>query len=360
MWSRRDFLKISGASFVSSLALGAHQSLAKSEQIFAGCCKFRDGQYGFALLSSDGDLISTATLPSRGHDVVQCPNTGKFVAFARRPGVFAAIFDKGGKPLGSITSPKDRHFYGHGVFSHDGRFLFATENDFENARGIIGIYRIGETQTDRVGEFFSGGIGPHDICISEDGTQLIIVNGGIETHPDYARTKLNLASMKSNISMVDITHGDLKQSFGLPAKLHQLSLRHVAKSKDTIWIGSQFQGQQDPNVPLVAKLSARNGLELIQLDPELNRKLNGYVGSIEVSAVGDRIALSSPKGNHVLVIDQDGNHLHSHNINDVCALAPNVDNSFQVGTGAGSFGTVSQNLNQVDGFSFDNHMISTA
>ena len=44
----------------------------------------------------------------------------------------------------------------------------------------------------RIGEFDNHGIGTHDISVSDDGRMLVIANGGIETHPDFGRTKLNL------------------------------------------------------------------------------------------------------------------------------------------------------------------------
>ena len=42
----------------------------------------------------------------------------------------------------TIPSIEGRHFFGHGVFSPDGKLLYATENDFEAARGVIGVYDV--------------------------------------------------------------------------------------------------------------------------------------------------------------------------------------------------------------------------
>ena len=38
-----------------------------------------------------------------------------------------------------FTSKPYRHFFGHGVFSADGKLLYTTENDYQNARGMIGV-----------------------------------------------------------------------------------------------------------------------------------------------------------------------------------------------------------------------------
>jgi len=37
-----------------------------------------------------------------------------------------------------FTSKPYRHFFGHGVFSADGKLLYTTDNDYQNARGMIG------------------------------------------------------------------------------------------------------------------------------------------------------------------------------------------------------------------------------
>jgi hypothetical protein len=58
------------------------------------------------------------------------------VAFARRPGRFAVAVPVGaGQPLWFATGP-DRHFFGHGVFSADGRLLYSIENDYNAAKGL--------------------------------------------------------------------------------------------------------------------------------------------------------------------------------------------------------------------------------
>ena len=41
--------------------------------------------------------------------------------------------------------------------------LYATENDFEGARGMIGIYDV-TARFKRIGEFPSHGLGPHDLA----------------------------------------------------------------------------------------------------------------------------------------------------------------------------------------------------
>ena len=149
------------------------------------------------------------------------------MVFARQPGTFAVVFDHSGRdaPL-TIASITGRHFFGHGVFSPDGALLYATENDFDNAAGVVGVYDA-RAKFNRIGEFPTYGMGPHELLLLGDGRTIAIANGGIETHPDYGRAELNIATMKPSYVLVDRVTGDLIEKHELPAALHQLSIRHM-------------------------------------------------------------------------------------------------------------------------------------
>ncbi len=104
------------------------------------------------------------------------------MVFARRPGTFAMISIPRVRMNRSFPHAAGCHFYGHGHFSPDGRLLYASENDFDGNRGVIGVYDA-KDRFKRIMEFDAGGIGTHDMTVSDDGRLLIIANGGIETHP---------------------------------------------------------------------------------------------------------------------------------------------------------------------------------
>src|SRR5207237_5891958 len=117
---------------------------------------------------------------------------GRAVVVARRPGTFAVVCDpKGQTAPVTIASVEGRHFFGHGVFAPDGKLLYATENDFERGQGVIGIYDVAGGY-ERIGEFPTYGVGPHEMILLPDGKTFAIANGGIETHPDYGRAGLNI------------------------------------------------------------------------------------------------------------------------------------------------------------------------
>lgn len=185
------------------------------------------------------------------------------VLFARRPGTYAVVIDvPARRVVRIIKSQANRHFYGHGCFSTDGRLLFATENDFDNERGVLGVYDVSDDYR-RVGEFPSHGIGPHEVVPMPDGGTLAVANGGIATHPSAPRIKLNIAGMAPSLALVRASDGDLLSIHRTPEELHRLSIRHLAVNrKGVIAAVMQWEGPQLDSPPLVGVWRSREGLRL--------------------------------------------------------------------------------------------------
>ena len=126
---RRRFLKAAGAGFAAALAPAARAAVEEADAVFATAFQRRDGAYGVALLSEAGKMLFAVDLPERGHDIAFDPVHRKAVAFARRPGTFAVVFDHAAdKPPLTIMSVEGRHFFGHGVFSPDGQCIVTASN----------------------------------------------------------------------------------------------------------------------------------------------------------------------------------------------------------------------------------------
>jgi len=319
-----------------TLAPRGAEALVKADAVFATAYQNRDGQYGVAVLSETGQLVFSATLPDRGHDVTFDPISRRSVVFARQPGTFAVVFDHGGQsePM-TIASAEGRHFFGHGVFSHDGALLYATENDFDNAAGTVGIY---DARDDfrRLGEFPTHGVGPHELVLLDDGRTLAIANGGIETHPDFGRAELNLATMKPSLALIDRISGDLRALHELPPKLHQLSIRHMDVSADgVLWFGCQYRGPATDQPPLVGLAPPGEEPKLIELPTGDLTGLRNYVGSVAANRASGMVAISSPQGNSFLVLDAATGAVRSRRtLTEVCGLAPDAG-GFLATTGTG-------------------------
>ncbi len=323
MWQRRAFLKAAGAGFVASLVPWRAEALERAELVFASAIQKQAGGYAAALVSEAGTLIASVDLPERGHDLTFSPVTGQAVVFARQPGTFAVVFDPAGAVAPqTITSVEGRHFFGHGAFSPDGRLLYATENDFENARGVIGIYDVAGGFR-RIGEFDTFGTGPHEMLLMPDGETFVIANGGIETHPDYGRAELNLERMDPSVVFIDRRTGDLIGQLRLADGLHKLSIRHMAfDAQGRVWFGCQFKGDPGDRPQLVGYATREGEIRLIELPEGTLEDLRNYVGSVAASTDGAIIGVSSPEGNTILALDAaTGGVIEALSMRNGCGIA---------------------------------------
>jgi len=359
MWQRRAFLKAAGAGFLASLLPQRAEALERSELVFASAIQRKRGGFGAALVNESGALIASVDLPDRGHDITYSPATGRAVVFARQPGTFAVVFDaRGNEAPVTLTSVPGRHFFGHGVFSSDGRILYATENDFENARGVIGIFDA-TSGFRRMGEFDTYGTGPHEVILMPDQRTFAIANGGIETHPDYGRSELNIDSMDPSLAFVDARDGSLIGQLRLGSDLHQLSIRHMVVDRaDRVWFGCQFRGAQQDRPQLVGYATLDGEIRLIELPPGQLESLANYIGAIAVSADGGVIGVSSAPGSTILAIDAaSGRTLSSVSLRNGSGIA-NDDAGFLVSSGWGEMLGVAGSTapkKQFD-FNFDAHL----
>lgn len=294
---RRQFLRAAGAGFIATLSPQSLHAAASTDAVFASAYKAPDGSYGIATITERGEILHRYQLPGRGHDVVMHPKGHELLAFARRPGTFAAVLNiEARRTPRIINAVSGRHFYGHGIYSNDGELLFATENDFDNARGVIGIYETSNGYR-RVGEFDANGIGPHDMELLPDNKTLAIANGGIETHPDFPRAKLNIATMAPNLSFIDLSSGQLKAQFKLPSDQQKLSIRHLTVLGEDVWFACQSEGNITVAKPLVGSVSFAHGtLEMLEMPASKSARLRGYVGSIAANPRTNKIAITSPVG----------------------------------------------------------------
>ena len=327
---RRTALRLlaGGLLTASPLGLPLSHGAALRGRLYLGASAGAGDAYRVSGFRASGAAVFDLNLPGRGHSFAVCPERRTAVLFARRPGRFALAIDLvRGAVTAEFATPRDRHFYGHGVFSRDGRFLYASENDFLGERGVIGIYDAGKGYR-RAGELAAHGIGPHEIGLLSDGTTLVVANGGILTHPDLPRVKLNLATMAPSLSYVHRGDGSLLRERRLAPALHGLGIRHLAVGRDdTVAVAMQYEGPRGDLVPLVAlhRLHAAEGAPLLPLEasPRVWRAMRQYCGSVCFDSGGQLLAVSSPRGNLVTFWDADaGIHVSSARVPDGSGVAP--------------------------------------
>ena len=321
---RRSFIKAAGVPFLAALAPRSLYALERTDAVFASAFRARDGSYGIATVSERGEIIDRVALPARAHGMATSHATGMTVAFARRPGTFFMAFDpaRRGEPI-VMHTPENRHFYGHGQFSPNGAILYASENDFDGNRGVIVLYDARNGFT-RIGEYDAHGIGTHDMTVSDDGRLIVIANGGIETHPDFGRTKLNIDNMQPSLVLLDAATGQVIQKQAMPAHLRQLSTRHVDLGDDgRIWFACQYEGPRNDLPPLVGHFSRGEALTFVDLPEETTVRLANYVGAIAVNRRDGLVGLTSPNGNAAVTLDaKTGRVVSETTVREAAGVAP--------------------------------------
>jgi hypothetical protein len=326
-----------------------------------------DGDHHALVFTDDGTSTAVVELPERGHGGALHPYRSDAVVFARRPGTFAFAFDRNnGRLLHRMTAPPGRHFYGHGTYARGGRWLLTSENDFDGERGVIGIWDV-DAGYRRLGEFDSAGIGPHDIKVLGDGHTLVIANGGLLTHPETGRHKLNVPDMDPSLALIDGRSGEVQSQFRLPRELHKLSIRHLAvQSAERIIAALQYEGPSGDIVPLVAILTPGGLMTMSAPDP-VQAQMRNYCGAIALDAGGMIAAVSCPRGNLVTFWSAlDGSYLSQFELADGCGVAPTRQAmQFIVSSGHGERLLVDLKngtqlaLPAVAGTQWDNHITSS-
>ena len=337
-----------------------------TNRYFIGCRVDREGRYLASIFDQSGRIRHDVTLPGRGHGFAVQPTTGRVVVFARRPGDWALVLNTAtGAVLRRLDASPGRHFYGHGAFSPDGAWLYTSENRFEDGAGVIGVWDAA-VRWRRVREWSSHGVGPHEIGVLERGARLAVANGGIRTHPDTGRAKLNLDTMHSSLAVLDTAGGRLIRSVSFGARLRRLSIRHLDVCRDTrVVVAMQHQGSRQDRVPLVAY---EQDARLVPLYPpgETSRRMRQYAGSVSFDASGRYVAVSHPhEGIVSLWATRPAGLMAFAELADTCGVTSHAGAGTFVATGAsGQIARIDAHtgestvLARSEGYHWDNHLLA--
>ncbi len=356
MTNRRTFMAAMAALGLCPTLTWAHVGATS----YVSAARKQNGAYALFGLNDEGDISFEVPLPDRGHAAAAHPSQPEIVSFARRPGRFALVVDCAEGLIRQVLEPpKGRHFYGHGTYSKDGRYLFTSENDFENSIGMIGVW-IADRWYERIGEFPSNGIGPHDVKLMPDGKHLVVANGGIETHPDSGRQKLNIPVMEPNLTYLTL-EGEVTEQLTLPHKMHKNSIRHLGVGSDgLVAFGMQWQGDVHSSPALIGLHKRGQKARLMEVPDHLHQRLKGYVGSIAYSPAMNLIAASSPRGGLLLLMNAKTGHLvDAIEESDVCGIAfKGKDLIRSAGSGEISISKGATMLHhQSFSYQWDNHLV---
>lgn len=357
MTTRRGFL-------TSLLAASAMPSLSWADAgspAYLAAAKLSDGSFALHGLTAAGDSLFSIPLPARGHAATAHPTRPEAVAFARRPGVYAVILNcANGAALAHLTPPSDSQFNGHGCFSQDGSVLYTSEVIANTSEGRIGLWDASDAYR-RIGSWPSGGIGPHDLKRLPGTDALIVANGGIRTDPDD-RTKLNLDTMRPNLSYHDAS-GRITDIIELAPGYAQNSIRHLAIAADgTVAFALQWEGDPAEPVPLMGLHKRGSTARLCDIPEDQMFTMQGYAGSIAFDQAGQEVAITSPRGGAVQIFGHDGVFRAGLLRADACGIAA-AQTGFLLTDG---FGTISHIKGHAllpltqSSASWDNHLVPLA
>ena len=352
--SRRQVL----AGALTAIALGAAGTVwsGAGRRIYSAASD--QANRHFLCCWAEGHLQFKVPSPGRGHDVLLNPLTRSALYFARRPGNWLTVLDANtGALQARIASPAGRHFYGHGTLVNNNALLLTSENDYaRGGEGLIGIYNCRDGYR-RVGEFASGGIGPHQLATLPDDKTVVVANGGILTLPGSNRDKLNLETMQPNLSYIDSRDGKLLGQWQPPH--HQLSLRHLdVSSGGEVVVGAQFEGDPTLTLPLLFRHRGEDHLQALTATDPVWRQHHNYIAS--VACAGDAVIATSPRGG-CISLWRNGEFQTVQALNDVAGAAfDSKTGTFLTSNGRGQLVQLDQQglslTGRVAELRWDNHM----
>ena len=186
-----------------------------------------------------------------------------------------------------------------------------------------------------------------------DGKTLVVANGGIETHPETGRTKLNIPTMRPNLSYLGLD-GGVEDQLELTAEHRRNSIRHLAVSKDGhVAFAMQWQGDLNEDLPLLGIHASRTGAFEFAKGAAI-RRMHGYLGSVAMSPDGASIMTTSPRAG-VAQVFHDADLVQEFRIADVCGVAASAAGFFLT-SGAGLV-KPARNQGAVHPIAWDNHLV---
>ncbi|WP_444816013.1 DUF1513 domain-containing protein [Stutzerimonas frequens] len=331
---RRTLLGLGGAMLAAGGIAGWTLTRNGGQPVLLSARDGNDSQHYAVGYRLDGSQVFATPVAERCHDVYPHPYLPLAVFVGRRPSRESYLIDsRDGQLLQVLVSPKDRHFYGHGVFHRDGEWFYATENDTADpGRGVLGVYRLDGRQLVRVGEHATHGIGPHQLLWMPDHETLVIANGGIRTEAD-SREMMNLDAMEPSLVLLR-RDGSLVSKEQLPEQMN--SVRHLAVAADgTIISGQQYEGDAMDRIPLLAIKRPGQPFQHFPLGEAQRQSMNQYTASLAIHDELRLLAVTAPRGNKVFFWDLDSAELRQETHLPDCAGVAAVTEGFVVSSGQG-------------------------
>jgi hypothetical protein len=267
----------------------ARRVICSPEQRVAG----RPSSLG--VLDLDTNATSSIATPVLGHSVVGHPRERRrVILFGQRPEKRSCVVDLVDQEVvQAFEATPGRHFYGHGAFSVDGRFLYATETADDTGAGVITVRDAKSLAV--LSELPSHGAAPHEMAFASDGRTLVIANGGAISIEGGAYGRVE--QPEPALCRVDSFSGKLLERHTLEDGA--LSLRHIYVTRsDDVVVAIKRYPSPLPS-PCIALQRAGSGLEVLPHPEEMLDRFRSLALSVVVAPSRQTIAATHPDGNLV-------------------------------------------------------------
>ncbi len=250
-------------------------------------------EYYLASLDFDGNSTHSDSfeLTFLAHGITPSPNDPKLAVLFEKHGPGCCVVDLCAKQIvRTVTTTRNRHFYGHGVFSRDGSVIYCTESDLEDRRrGWIAV-RDGNT-FEYLGDFPSFGLAPHDCRLLDDGNTLVVTNGGSAVgEPD-----------EPNVSYIDVSSRQLLERMPVPDMRLDAGHLAITHAGDLAVASAPRFGTPDPTKHSGGLSLRPNGQPFCTVhEPfEVTAQMLGETLSVVIHEASSTVGATNPEGHIV-------------------------------------------------------------
>lgn len=162
--------------------------------------------------------IQSIDVPLRGHQVCQHPFEKNLLFTSEKWGVKAALVDlKTEKVLTLMKSDEGTRFFGHSVFSADGKYVISSELDDRIGESYLGVRDFRSLKL--IKRIPTHGIFAHQIISPDQGNTVMVINAGafVESYTEHAPHWKNSPFMhhESTLNLIDLSTDKLLKSSSL-------------------------------------------------------------------------------------------------------------------------------------------------
>jgi hypothetical protein len=230
-------------------------------------------------------LTPTTFLP---HGVAVDPLDATRVVAFEKIGPGAAEIDlASGRVTRGIRPAEGRWFYGHGAFSPDGKILYSTETVNARESGVIGM-RDAKTLA-YLGEFPTFGENPHDCHLIEDGTVLVVTNGGGALGTD----------MRPCVTYVEVGSRRLLEKLDLRSERFNTGHLSLGAEDALVVVSAPRKGLTEQDLGAVSLRRGKERLRTMTQPADIAARMHGEALSVEIHEPSGVAAVTHPNGGMV-------------------------------------------------------------